>query len=48
MIAAGQVARIFSIDPITVLDSDPFVFEVRMAAARAVVRQMEQEASRGG
>lgn len=47
MITAAQVARIFRMDPITVLDADPFTFEVRMAAARAAVRQMEQEASHG-
>ncbi len=47
MVIAARVARIFSIDPITVLDADPFEFEVRAAAARAVIRDMEKEVSDG-
>ncbi len=49
MVAAARVARIFGLDPVAVLDSDPFEFEVRMAAAQAAVRDMNsEEVDRGG
>ena len=41
------MARIFSMDPATVLDADRDVYEIRLAAAVAAVRQMEKEASDG-
>lgn len=45
---AAKVARVFGLDPVMVLDSDPFEFEVRVAAARAAVREVEREESSGG
>lgn len=43
MVTAARVARLFGMDPVAVLDGDPFVFQLRVAAARAVVRDMERE-----
>ena len=37
------MARIFGLDPLTVLDADPFERDVRLAAAKAAIRQMEKE-----
>jgi hypothetical protein len=49
VVTAARVARIFGMDPVAVLDADPFEFEVRVAAARAAVRDMEsEEVGRGG
>lgn len=47
MVIAARVARIFSMDPLQVMDADPFEFELRQAAAAVVVRDMEKEASDG-
>ena len=41
------MARVFSMDPVTVLDADRDVYEIRLAAAVAAVRQMDKEASDG-
>lgn len=47
MVEAGRVARIFGMDPVAVLRSTPFEYEVRVAAAQAVARDMEKEAGDG-
>lgn len=41
------MARVFHIDPVAVLDADRDIYEIRLAAAVAAVRQMEKEASDG-
>lgn len=43
MVTAARVARLFGMDPVAVLDGDPFLFALRVAAARAAVRDMESE-----
>lgn len=47
MVTAARIARLFGMDPLTVLDADAFEFKVRAACAAVVVRDMEKEASDG-
>ncbi len=47
MITAARVARLFGMDPVAVLDADVFEFELRVAAAAVVVRDMEREVDDG-
>lgn len=41
MVTAARVARLFGMDPVQVLDADGFEFDLRVAAAAVVVRDME-------
>lgn len=39
---AARVARLFSMDPLAVLNADPFEFKVREACAEVIVRDMKE------
>lgn len=47
MVTAARVARLFGMDPLTVLDADAFEFKLRAACAQVVIRDMEKEVSDG-
>lgn len=40
---AALVARVFHMDPLTVLDCHSFEWEVRWAATQAAIRQIREE-----